>query len=120
MIKSSPKKQILSFSIFIILLAQISLDIFASNFRVSMGILLLPILVFLYQKIAIMPTILLAGIGAGVYRDAEDAVKRTYRVGKTVLPREEFRAQYDRTYQVYKELYPTLLPIYQKLKEDAL
>ena len=65
MIKSSPKKQILSFSVFIILLAQINLDIFASNFRVSMGILLLPILIFLYQAIAITPVVLLAG--AGVY-----------------------------------------------------
>ena len=62
---TSPKKQVLSFSIFIILLAQINLDIFASNFRVSMGILLLPILVFLYQKIAVLPIVLLSG--AGVY-----------------------------------------------------
>lgn len=65
MIKPSGKKQILSFSIFIILLAQINLDIFASNFRVSMGILLLPVLIFLYQRIAVMPVMLLAG--AGVY-----------------------------------------------------
>ena len=63
--RTSQKKQILSFSIFVILLAQISLDIFASNFRVSMGILLLPILVFLYQKISVMPIVLLAG--SGVY-----------------------------------------------------
>ena len=63
--KPSQKKQTLSFSIFIILLAQINLDIFASNFRVSMGILLLPILVFLYQKIAVMPIMLVAG--SGVY-----------------------------------------------------
>ena len=65
MIKSSPQKQIFSFSIFIILLAQINLDIFASNFRVSMGILLLPILIFLYRQIAVLPITLLAG--AGVY-----------------------------------------------------
>ena len=65
MIKSSQKKQILSFSIFIILLAQINLNIFASNFRVSMGILLLPILIFLYQRIRVMPIMLLSG--AGVY-----------------------------------------------------
>lgn len=65
MIKSSDKKQILSLSIFIILLAQINLDIFASNFRVSMGILLLPILIFLYQRIPVIPITLLAG--AGVY-----------------------------------------------------
>ena len=65
MIQSSKQKQTLSFSIFIILLAQINLDIFATNFRVSMGIVLLPILIFLYQKIAVIPTVLLSG--AGVY-----------------------------------------------------
>ena len=65
MIQSSKRKQTLSFSIFIILLAQINLDIFATNFRVSMGIVLLPILVFLYQRIAVIPTMLLSG--AGVY-----------------------------------------------------
>ena len=68
MIQSSKRKQTLSFSIFIILLAQINLDIFASNFRVSMGILLLPILVFLYQKIAVIPTMLLAGTGVYLSR----------------------------------------------------
>ena len=66
--KPSQKKQILSFSIFIILLAQISLDIFASNFRVSMGILLLPILIFLYQKIAVIPIMLVAGTGVYLSR----------------------------------------------------
>ena len=68
MTKPSRRKQILSFSIFIILLAQINLDIFASNFRVSMGILLLPILIFLYQKIAVMPIILVAGTGVYLSR----------------------------------------------------
>lgn len=61
--ETSDKKQILTFSIFIVLLAQINLDIFASNFRVSMGVMLLPVLIFLYQKIAILPITLLAGLG---------------------------------------------------------
>ena len=68
MIKASTKKQTLSFSIFIILLAQINLDIFASNFRVSMGILLLPILIFLYRAIAVTPIVLLAGTGVYLSR----------------------------------------------------
>lgn len=71
----SQKKQVLSFSIIIILLAQISLDIFASNFRVSMGILLLPILVFLYQKISILPIIVLAGSGVYLSRVLLHALK---------------------------------------------
>lgn len=63
---------------------------------------------------------LLAGIGAGVYQNAEDAVRRTYRVGKTVQPRAEFRALYDHTFPIYQELYQTLRPVYQKLKEASL
>ena len=66
--ETSDKKQILTFSIFIILLAQINLDIFASNFRVSMGVMLLPVLIFLYQKIAILPVTLLAGVGVYLSR----------------------------------------------------
>ena len=66
--RTSQKKQVLSFSIFIILLAQINLDIFASNFRVSMGVLLLPILIFLYQKIAVLPIVLLSGYGVYLSR----------------------------------------------------
>ena len=38
--EASDKKKSLTFSIYIILLAQINLDIFASNFRVSMGVML--------------------------------------------------------------------------------
>lgn len=72
---TSQKNQVLSFSIFIVLLAQISLDIFASNFRVSMGILLLPILVFLYQKISILPIIALAGSGVYLSRVLLHALK---------------------------------------------
>lgn len=60
---TSNKKHIVTFSIFIILLAQINLDIFASNFRVSMGVMLLPVLIFLYQKISVLPITLLAGLG---------------------------------------------------------
>lgn len=66
--KASDKKQILTFSIFIILLAQINLDIFASNFRVSMGVMLLPVLIFLYQRIAVLSVTFLAGVGVYLSR----------------------------------------------------
>ena len=66
--KASDKKHILTFSIYIILLAQINLDIFASNFRVSMGVMLLPVLIFLYQKIAVLPITFLAGLGVYLSR----------------------------------------------------
>lgn len=57
------RKQILVLSIFIILAAQISFDVFTSHFRVSMGILLFPIYVFLFQKTPLIPITLLSGTG---------------------------------------------------------
>ena len=66
--EASDKKKSLTFSIYIILLAQINLDIFASNFRVSMGVMLLPVLVFLYQKILVLPITLWAGLGVYLSR----------------------------------------------------
>ena len=66
--EASDKKKSLTFSIYIILLAQINLDIFASNFRVSMGVMLLPVLVFLYQKIAVLPITIWAGLGVYLSR----------------------------------------------------
>ena len=66
--KPIQRKQILTFSIFIVLLAQLNVDIFASNFRVSLGILLLPILIFLYQKIPVLPITALAGCGVFLSR----------------------------------------------------
>jgi len=83
MTKSSKRKRILSFSIFIILLAQINLDIVASNFRVSMGILLLPILIFLNQSISVVPIISLAG--AGVYLSRVLIYSLQYRFAPHVL-----------------------------------
>ena len=66
--KPTRQKQIFTFSIFIVLLAQLNVDIFASNFRVSLGIVLLPILIFLYQKIPVLPITALAGCGVFLSR----------------------------------------------------
>jgi len=59
---------------------------------------------------------LLAGIGAGVYRNAEEAVQRTFRVGKTVAPRREMKDTYDRLYASYRMLSDTLYPINKALE----
>lgn len=59
----SHKKQVFTLSIFIILAAQINFDVFTSHFRVSMGILLFPIFVFLFQKIPLIPITILSGTG---------------------------------------------------------
>ncbi len=54
---------------------------------------------------------LLAGVGAGIFCDVQDALERTYRVGKKLFPRPEANALYDRLFQDYKILYERLYSI---------
>lgn len=78
--KSSERKQVLVFSMLIILLAQINLHIFASNFRVSMGVLLLPVLVFLHRRIPVLPIAVLAGLGVCLSRALIHSVMRSFEL----------------------------------------
>ncbi len=47
---------------------------------------------------------LLAGIGSGLYRDAEDAFSRTLRIARRVAPDESLVRSYERAYDVYTEV----------------
>ncbi len=51
---------------------------------------------------------LLAGVACGAYPDLETAVSRTVRLGRTVAPDPERSTAYDRRFEVYSRLYPTL------------
>jgi len=59
---------------------------------------------------------ILAGIGVGLYRDEEEALERVYRPGRTFEPNEELSRQYAEGFEVYRELYPALKAIHQRLK----
>jgi xylulokinase len=54
---------------------------------------------------------LLAGVRAGVFADAADAVARCVRVRDRVEPDPEWSAVYERGYDRYRLLYPTLRPL---------
>lgn len=71
-------KQSILFSILIILVAQVNLEIFGSNFRVSLGILMLPILVFLYHKYDLITVALLAGAGVFLSRVLLDTLRNGF------------------------------------------
>ena len=43
-----------------------------------------------------------AGIAAGIYRDYGDAVKRTVKITKTVLPRPLYKEVYEEKYRTYR------------------
>lgn len=61
-------KQTIIFSMFVLLAAQINFDIFTTYFRVSLGIIMIPILIFLFQRIPLLPVTVLSGIGVWLSR----------------------------------------------------
>lgn len=61
-------KQIRILSLLIVLAAQIHLNVFTNNFLVSIGILLFPIFVYLFQEIPLIPITLLSGAGVFLSR----------------------------------------------------
>lgn len=71
-------RQSILFSILIILVAQVNLEIFGSNFRVSLGILMLPVLVFLYRKYDLITVTLLAGAGVFLSRLLLDTLRNGF------------------------------------------
>jgi xylulokinase len=54
---------------------------------------------------------LLAGVRAGVFADAADAVARCVRVRDRIEPDPDWSAAYERGYERYRLLYPTLRPL---------
>lgn len=61
-------KQTIIFSMFVLLAAQINFDIFTIYFRVSLGIIMIPILIFLFQRIPLLPVTVLSGVGVWLSR----------------------------------------------------
>jgi xylulokinase len=60
---------------------------------------------------------LLAGVGAGVYKDVKEACARAIQVTKIQNPIEENIPVYERYYEVYTSLYPALKDSYRKLAD---
>ncbi len=58
---------------------------------------------------------LLSGVGAGVWRDVDQACKQVIRRTGTTIPDEQHARQYRKNYLVYQELYPLLKPSFQKM-----
>ncbi len=58
---------------------------------------------------------LLAGVAGGVYPDVETAAARTVRMGRAIAPDPQSRLAYDRRFETYKQLYPTLKNLQERL-----
>ena len=55
---------------------------------------------------------LLAGVGAGVWHDVDTACRRTIHVTGSTQPNAAAVTEYERWYQVYRNLYPALKPTF--------
>jgi len=60
---------------------------------------------------------ILAGVGTGIYRDFDNAIQTVYREISRFEPDPSLVPLYDRQYEVYKEIYPALVGIYDDLAE---
>ncbi len=59
-----------------------------------------------------MGAALLAGVGAGLYKDFNEAARRAIRVGDRVRPRRRDVRDYEQRYQRYRRLYPALKDLF--------
>lgn len=57
---------------------------------------------------------LLAGVGAGIYEDVEDACAQAVDTVDRVEPNERHRRVYDEYYEIYRSLYPALETQFEK------
>jgi xylulokinase len=60
---------------------------------------------------------LLAGIGAGLFRDVVDAVDRCVTLTASIAPNDHAAAQYDRVYAIYRDMYAALRDGMHRLAE---
>jgi len=75
----------------------------------------IPLRVPAVTEAACLGAALLAGVGAGVYPDLASAVKRTVRIERHVEPQEDSARAYDARYQIYRQVYPTLIGLHRVL-----
>ena len=81
-------------------------------------ILGLPMDVSTTDELGILGSVICAGIGAGQYKDADEAVAKFLSLEKTVYPDEKKHAYFVKKYDLYKTLLDALDPVWSKF--DAL
>jgi xylulokinase len=60
---------------------------------------------------------MLAGVAAGIYPDVAAAASQTVRLRpQRIDPRPDSAAAYDQKYQLYRQVYPTLIQLHRQLK----
>jgi xylulokinase len=70
-----------------------------------------------FKDSGLLGAIILASIGAGFFKNVENAVDCLVEIEKTIYPQDkDIIKTYDKHFHVYKKIYPALLPIYDDIK----
>ena len=58
---------------------------------------------------------MLAGTGVGVYKDLQEAARRVYKPGRLFEPNQKLVSLYAELFEIYREIYPALQPINNRI-----
>lgn len=75
----------------------------------------IPLRVPQVTEAACLGAAILAGTAAGIYSGLQVAVAQTVSSHRHIQPRPESRAAYETRYRLYRQLYPTLIPLLRQL-----
>lgn len=74
----------------------------------------IPLRVPQVTEAACLGAALLAGVAAGIYPDVAAAVTQTVHVQRQIEPKAASAAAYDNKYQLYRQVYPTLILLHRQ------
>ncbi|MCX8036884.1 MAG: FGGY family carbohydrate kinase [Candidatus Sumerlaeia bacterium] len=74
----------------------------------------LPIRVPAVTEAACLGAALLAGVAAGIWPDVKSAVVQTVHLDRTMAPRAAEQSAYKEKFALYRQIYPTLIPLFRR------
>ncbi|MGL6167585.1 MAG: FGGY-family carbohydrate kinase [Fusobacteriaceae bacterium] len=89
--------------------SEVWVQIFADTLQI-------PIDVIKDKELGAQGAAMVAGIASKVYKDYEDAVKRTVSITKTIHPRKEYKEIYEQKYYIYKEIIKNLETVWKNFE----
>jgi xylulokinase len=75
----------------------------------------IPVVAPMVTEAACLGAALLAGVGAGCFTSAAQAIESTLKFARRFEPDQARAARYDERYAIYRDLYPTLAPLSYRL-----
>ncbi|MBN1538309.1 MAG: hypothetical protein JW908_16350 [Anaerolineales bacterium] len=82
--------------------------------QIKADVLQRPVFTTVNQVTACLGAAMLAGVGAGYFKDIHHACQSMTRLGEPIEPRSAVSGCYENNFQIYKNLYPALQPLFQK------